>query len=153
LHLAQVNIAKILEPLDSPKMRGFVDNLDRINAIADKSEGFIWRFKDEDKDLAKSIFKDDALIVNISVWNDLEALFNYTYKSVHLEIFKQKKEWFSKLRMTHMAFWYVPLDYKPTFQDAKSRLDYLNKNGETPYSFTFKSKFTINDSLKYKLLF
>ncbi|WP_303319153.1 DUF3291 domain-containing protein [Flavivirga abyssicola] len=150
LHLAQVNVAKRLAPMDDPIMQGFVNNLDRINALADESEGFVWRLKDEDKDLGAQIFQDDKLLINMSVWENLEALFNYTYKSGHIEVFKRKKEWFGKMKMMHMAFWYVPKGYEPTFQDAKNRLDYLNKHGDTPYAFSFKSKFTVSESLNYK---
>ena len=152
LHLAQVNIAKRLAPMDDPIMQDFVNNLDRINALADESEGFVWRLKDEDKDLGAKVFQDDTLLINMSVWENLETLFNYTYNSGHIEVFKRKKEWFSKMKMIHMAFWYVPKGYEPTFQDAKNRLDYLNKHGDTPYAFSFKSKFTVSDSLNYKPL-
>ena len=152
LHLAQVNIAKRLALLDDPIMQDFINNLDKINAIADSSDGFIWRLKDEDKDEAVNVFHDDSLVINMSVWEDLDSLFNYTYNSGHIEVFKRKKEWFSKMKMMHMAFWYVPEGYKPTFQDAKNRLNYLNAFGETPYAFSFKSKFTVEDTLNYKQL-
>lgn len=149
-HLAQVNIAKGLAPLSDPIMQDFINNVDRINAIADNSKGFVWRFKDEDKDEALSVFKEEDLLVNISVWEDLESLFNYIYHSDHIEVFKRKKEWFNKVEMKHMAFWYVPFGTKPTLKDAKIRLDYLNSHGETPYAFTFKSKFSVVDSINYK---
>lgn len=149
-HLAQVNIAKRLAPMNDPIMRDFVNNLDRINAIADDSEGFIWRLKDEDKALGAQVFQDDSLLINMSVWKNLESLFTYTYNSGHIEVFKRKKEWFSKMKMMHMAFWYIPEGYEPTFQDAKDRLDYLNKHGDTPYAFSFKSKFVATDWLNYK---
>jgi hypothetical protein len=152
LHLAQVNIAKKLAPLDDPIMQDFINNLDKMNAIADSSPGFIWRMKDEDKDLGAQVFQDDSLVINISVREDLDLLFNYTYNSGHIEVFKRKKEWFSKMKMMHMAFWFVPEGYEPTFQDAKDRLDYLNIHGDSPYAFTFKSKFTVEESLNYKQL-
>lgn len=151
-HLAQVNIAKRLAPMDDPIMLDFINNVDKINTIADLAEGFVWRMKDEDKDLGAQIFEDDTLLINISVWKNLEYLFNYTYNSRHIEVFKRKKEWFSKIKMTHMAFWYVPIDYEPTFQDAKNRLDYLYINGSSPYAFTFKDKFSEKDFLNYKVL-
>ncbi|UKM64081.1 DUF3291 domain-containing protein [Flavobacteriaceae bacterium GSB9] len=151
-HLAQVNIAERLASMDDPIMQDFVKNVDRINAIADNSPGFIWRLKDEDKEEAVRVFNNDKLLINISVWETPEALFNYIYKSNHIKVLKRKKEWFNKVKMAHMAFWFVPAGYNPTFQDAKNRLDYLNKHGETPFAFSFKSKFTIHDSLNYKQL-
>jgi len=151
-HLAEVNIAKRLASMDDPIMQDFVNNVDRMNAIADASEGFIWRLKDEDKDETAIIFQDDTLLINMSVWENLESLFNYTYNSEHIEVLKRKKEWFSKMKIMHMVFWYIPKGYKPTFQDAKSRLDYLNIYGDTPYAFSFKNKFTNQDALNYKRL-
>ncbi|WP_298346049.1 DUF3291 domain-containing protein [uncultured Algibacter sp.] len=152
-HLAQVNIAKRLAPMDDPIMQDFINNVEKINAIADEAEGFIWRMQDEDKDLGAEIFQDDTLLINMSVWESLVSLFNYTYKSGHIEVFKRKKEWFSKMKMVHMAFWYIPEGYEPTFQDAKQRLDYLNKYGDTPYAFSFKSKFSAKkDAINYKML-
>ena len=149
-HLNQVNIAKRLAPMDDPIMRDFINNVDKMNALADNTNGFIWRLKDEDKDEAVNVFQDESLIINMSVWTDLESLFAYTYQSGHIEVFKRKKEWFSKMKMMHMAFWYSPEGLEPTFQDAKNRLDYLNTHGETPYAFSFKSKFTTEDALNYK---
>lgn len=151
-HLAQVNIAKRLAPMDDPIMQDFIANTDRINSIADLANGFVWRLKDEDKNEAIRIFQDESLIINMSVWEDLKSLFDYTYNSGHIDVFKRKKEWFSKMKMMHMAFWYVPKGYEPTFKDAKERLDYLNTHGDTPYAFSFKSNFSIEDSLNYKPL-
>ena len=149
-HLAQVNIAQKLAPLNDPIMQDFVNNIEAINAIADESEGFVWRLQDEDKNEAAQVFNDDSLVINISVWKDLESLFNYTYNSGHIEVFKRKKEWFSKMKLAHMAFWYVPVGYIPNFKDAKTRLDYKRKYGDTPYSFSFKKRFTIDDFLNYQ---
>ncbi|WP_136480967.1 DUF3291 domain-containing protein [Cognatitamlana onchidii] len=151
-HLAQVNIAKRKASLDDPIMVDFVNNVNKINGIADQSDGFIWRMKDEDKDLGIEIFHDDSIIINISVWKDLGSLFNYTYKSGHIDVFKRKKEWFINTKKAHMAFWYVPAGYRPNFQDAKNRLDYLDEHGESPYAFSFKSKFSPEDALTYNPL-
>jgi len=107
-YLAQINIAKMVAPIDSPVMADFVANLDSINALAETSEGFVWRLKDESNNAtAIKIFDDDFLIVNMSVWKNTEALFQFVYKSNHIEIFKRRKEWFEKMDEMHMAQWYV----------------------------------------------
>ena len=151
-NLAQVNIAKMLAPMDDPIMQDFVNNLDKINEIAEHAEGFVWRLKEEEdsSDIAAEVFKDKMLVVNMSVWSDMDSLFSFTYKSGHIEVFKRKKEWFSKIKMIHMVFWFVPNGHVPTPVEAKERLNYINTHGETPYAFTFKSKFSINDFLAYK---
>lgn len=150
-HLAQVNIARMLAPIDSPVMADFVNNLDRINDIAENSSGFVWRLTgDENNATALRVFEDDFLIINISVWESKEALFNFTYASQHAGVLKRKKEWFHNMTDMHMCFWYVEADHEPSPEEAKQRLQYLNDHGESPYSFSFKGKFTIEDALRYQ---
>lgn len=152
-NLAQVNIAKTLAPMDDPIMKGFVDNLDAIYQISDSHDGFVSRINNEYYPTElRAAFPDDTFIVNISVWKDLDALFDFTYKSGHVEIFKRKKEWFGKIEMKYMGCWYVPEGHIPTHKEAKQRLDYINKHGYTPYAFSFKDKFSVADSLNYKPL-
>ena len=141
-YLAQVNIAKVLAPLEDPLMADFVNNLDRINALAEKNEGFIWRLKDEGNDATSiKVFDDNSLIINMSVWRDAESLFQFTYQSGHVEIFKRRKEWFLKMAEMHMALWYVPIDKMPTVADAEEGLKHIRENGPTEFAFTFQKKF------------
>jgi len=150
-HLTQINIAKMLAPIDSPVMEGFVANLGRINEIAEKSTGFIWRLKDEnDNATSIKVFDDDFLIVNMSVWESKKALFDFTYGPAHVEIFKRRKEWFHKMSDMHMALWYVEEGHDPLPEEAKERLSLLNELGETPFAFTFKSDFDSKDALNYQ---
>ncbi|MEP3210704.1 MAG: DUF3291 domain-containing protein [Maribacter sp.] len=150
-HLAQVNIARMLAPIDSEVMTDFVANLDRINQLAEKSDGFVWRLKDEnDNATSLQVFEDEFIIVNMSVWNSKKSLFEFTYNSAHLEVFKRKKEWFSKMRDMHMALWWVPIGVEPKAEDAKERLKYLNAKGETPFAFSFKSDFSAAEAEQYK---
>lgn len=150
-HLAQINIAKMLAPIDSPVMEDFVANLDRINTLAENSRGFVWRLKDENENATSiKVFDDEFLIVNMSVWESKKALFDFTYSSDHVEIFRRKKEWFHKMSAMHMALWYVENGHNPSPEEAKERLALLNKLGETPFAFTFKSDFDSADALNYQ---
>lgn len=143
MQLAQVNIARMKGTIDSPVMADFVANLDRINALAENSPGFVWRLKDEDNNATSmKIYDDDYIIVNMSVWTDVDALFRYVYHSDHVEIFKRKKEWFHKMEDMHMAMWYIEDHVYPSVLDARERLNYIRKHGETPYAFTFKNRFS-----------
>lgn len=140
----------MLAPIDNPVMTDFVNNLDRINALADQHEGFIWRLKDDANNATTlKLFEDDFLIVNMSVWSSLEALFTFTYQSAHTEIFKRRKEWFSKMPQMHMVCWYVAAGEMPSTEEAKKRLGYINSYGETPYAFTFKSRFTAEEASRF----
>ncbi|MEN9571191.1 MAG: hypothetical protein RL172_2422 [Bacteroidota bacterium] len=141
-HLAQLNIAKMLAPLDSPVMADFVDNLDRINLLAEQSDGFVWRLKEESNNATGvKIFDDDFLIVNLSVWQSRDALFKYVYQSGHAAIFKRRKEWFEKMKEMHQVLWHIPAGTVPTVAEARDRLLYLRTHGETPAAFTFKKHF------------
>ena len=151
-YLAQINIAKMLGPIDSEIMADFVANLDNINQLAESSNGFAWRLKDDTNNATSiKIFDDDFLIVNMSVWKDLESLFDFVYKSNHVEIFKHRKEWFEKMQDMHMALWFVPAGHQPGVAEAIERLQYLRNNGETPYSFSFKKRFTAEDASNFSL--
>ena len=141
--IAQFNLAEAIAPMDSPIMADFVNNTDRMNALAEAHPGFIWRLKTEESDHAYTIqaFDNEAIIVNMSVWRDKQSLFDYVYSSGHVEIFKRKKEWFSKMSKMHMVLWYVDDNHTPTIEEAKKRLDYLHEHGESDYAFTFKSNY------------
>ncbi|EGG94855.1 hypothetical protein IMCC1989_2209 [gamma proteobacterium IMCC1989] len=139
--LAQLNIAKLSHPIDSPELADFVANLDRINALAEESDGFVWRHTTEVGDtLEKELFGEDY-IVNMSVWDNNESLHHYVYFTAHVEIMSRKKEWFEKVSESHMVQWWVSAGHKPSLQEAKDKLDQLRENGSTPLAFTFKKAF------------
>ena len=147
-HLAQLNIARMLAPIDSPVMADFVANLDRINGVAENSKGFVWRLKDDSNNATSiRIFEDDFLIVNMSVWQSVDALFQFVYQSDHLEIFKRRTEWFEKMPEMHMVMWYVPEGSIPSVADAVERLTYLRLQGETPYAFSFRKRFSPEEAV------
>ena len=152
-HLAQINVGKILGPIDSPVMSEFVANLDRINALAEDSDGFIWRFKDETNNATNmKFFEDDLMILNMSVWENVDALYQFTYQSMHAEILKRRKEWFERMTDIFMALWYVPAGIIPTPADALERLEHLKKFGNSPYSFSFKKRFTVEEYKNFVLV-
>ena len=141
-HLAQLNIARMLFPLESPELADFVNNLDRINELADSSEGFVWRLMGDGND-ATSLrpFDDEMIIVNMSVWQNLERLKDYVYKSAHTNILKRRAEWFEKVRDAMVVMWWVPVDHEPTVQEARERLEHLRMNGSSEFAFSFREAF------------
>ncbi len=142
-HLAQANISKMKAPLESPIMKGFVDMLDPINRLADESEGFIWRLQTEEGNATDiRVFDDNMLIFNMSVWDSLENLKNYVYRSDHAAMIKEKKNWFELLEKPHMVLWWIEAGHIPTPEAAKERLSILElNNGPTQEAFTFKHPF------------
>lgn len=146
MNIAQVNIAMAKAPLDSRQLAGFVAALEPINALADAAPGFVWRLQTEDGD-ATAIrgFGDDRLIVNMSVWESIDALASFVYRSGHLAVMRRRREWFQRVRL-HMTLWWVPVGLMPTVADAEERLAHLREHGPTPFAFTFKARFAVGDS-------
>lgn len=146
-NIAQINIARLQAPIDDPQISDFVANLDRINAVAESALGFVWRLKDDSGNAtAIQIFDDPLLIINMSVWESIDALFSYTYRSDHVDIFRRRGEWFGKLDTAHLVLWWIPKNKIPTPAEGKEKLAYLTKHGPTPYAFTFKKQFSASDA-------
>lgn len=144
--LAQLNIARMKEPLDSPSMADFVANLDRINLLAEQSPGYIWRLKDEDGDATSFRPLDDDTLVNMSVWRDVAALHSYAYKSAHAEILRRRNEWFDRMSEAYVVLWWIPAGHRPTVAEAIERLTHLRTHGPSAHAFTFKNAFPPPDA-------
>ncbi len=140
-HLAQINLARMLRPLDHPAMAGFVAWLEAVNALADESPGFVWRLQDEGGDATALRPFGEDLLVNMSVWASIEDLWAFTYKSTHAQVFKRRKEWFEMPAEAHMALWWTEAGTWPTTAEAKARIDHMRRHGPGPYAFTFKARF------------
>ncbi len=129
-HLAQINIGRILAPLDNPIMMEFVDSLDRVNALADASPGFVWRLKTEDGDATGTRpYQDELILVNLSVWETSSALQDYVYRNQHKEIMRKRRQWFAPFDGAYYALWWIKAGHLPTVEEAKERLDYLRGRG------------------------
>ncbi|GGB18082.1 DUF3291 domain-containing protein [Puia dinghuensis] len=150
-YLAQVNIGRILGPMDSPVMAEFAANLDRINALAEGSEGFVWRLKDESNNATSIKVSDDPFIIlNMSVWRSIDDLFAFTYRSDHTAYVRRRGEWFERMKEHFLAFWYVPVGHVPTVEEAWERIDHIRTHGPTPYAFDFKKRFTPEDARAFE---
>ena len=145
-HLANVNVATLRAPIDDPLVADFVAGLPVVNALADSAPGFVWRLQTEEGD-ATSIraFPDPAVIVNLTVWESIEALKEFTYKGGHLDVFRRRREWFHA-EGRGLALWWIEAGTVPTVEDARRRLDHLAAHGPTPHAFTFASTFPPPDA-------
>ncbi|MCG8413812.1 MAG: DUF3291 domain-containing protein [Pseudomonadales bacterium] len=140
-HLAQVNIARALAPVDSPLLQDFVDNLERLNALADNAPGFVWRLQSDSGDATDFRPYDDDTLINMSVWEDLESLHHYVYRSAHVEIMKRRKEWFERMADAYTVLWWVPAGHIPSIEEAVEKLALLQAKGPGPEAFTFAKPF------------
>jgi hypothetical protein len=145
--LAQVNVARLAAPLDSPALADFVANLEPVNAAADSAPGFVWRLQDESGDAtAITAFEWDAegsigVIVNLSVWLDAEALADFVFGELHRSVLRRRREWFLPMEEAYVACWWVPAAERPTTQDAEQRVRHLRTHGPTSTAFTLRQRF------------
>jgi hypothetical protein len=146
--LAQVNIGRLLAPLDSARLAGFVAALDPVNAVADSAPGFVWRLQTDDGNAtslrafeADAAGADGGILINMSVWESVEALGAYVYGQAHLAVLRRRREWFEQLKDAYTAVWWIERGHIPTIPEAEDRVRHLREHGPTPYAFTLKTHF------------
>jgi len=140
--LAQVNIGRIRAPLEDPIMEGFRSQLDVVNALADRSPGFVWRLQTEQGNaMAIRPFDDERMAINLSVWESLEALQQFVYHSAHVGPLRDRKQWFEPIEGPILALWWIPVGHLPTVAEALERLRHLAEHGSSPAAFTFRKPF------------
>jgi len=137
--LAQINIARMLAPIDDPVMAEFVANLPPINALAEQSPGFVWRLQSDAGDATSiRVYEDDMVVINLTVWENPETLREFAYKSNHYGFLRDRKRWFEKFQGPYFAMWWIPTGHIPTTDEAKKRLEHLREHGDSEFVFSFK---------------
>jgi Domain of unknown function (DUF3291) len=138
-HLAQFNIARIRYPLDDPRMAEFVDNVARVNALAEQIEGFVWRLQDASGHaMNMTVDGDAAILPNLTVWQSAEALERFVFRTLHSRFYGRREEWFAPIETT-LAMWWVEAGQRPTLQEGVARLDHLKAQGPSDYAFGWES--------------
>ncbi len=152
-HLAQINLAYARGTQDDPVMAEFMAQLDEVNTLAERSEGFVWRYMTDSRDPMQREFEDDRVLFNMSVWQSIEALHAFTYRTHHAKVFAARKQWFedwaekvATLRelgqgVPAIALWWIPAGHVPTAEEGKARLRLLGQKGPHAEAFTFKQAF------------
>jgi hypothetical protein len=141
-HLAQINIGRLVAPIDDPRIADFVNQLDEVNALADTSSGFVWRLKSDIGNATDIPYNSDPLfIVNMSVWESVEALRNYVYGARHLKVFCDRAHWFEKSKLPHYCLWWVEAGHIPSVAEGRDRLEHYQRHGPTEKSFWFGAEF------------
>ena len=142
--LAQINIGRLIAPLDDPRVAGFVAQLDPINALADSAPGFVWRLQSHSGNATDVVYGDDpAVIVNMSVWESFETLRDFVYSSKHVQVFRDRAQWFEKPALPPYCLWWVPAGHLPSLEEGRERLEHYQKHGATPYSFWFSQRYPV----------
>jgi len=140
--LAQINIGRLVAPIDDPRISEFVAQLDTINALAEKSSGFVWRLQSDAGNATDIVYNDDPfVIVNMSVWESIESLRDYVYRSQHTHVMKDRLKWFEKMEKPHYCLWWIPAGHIPTVAEGRERLEHYQLHGPTQHSFWFSKLF------------
>ncbi len=140
--LAQINIGRLVAPIDDPKIAEFVAQLDPINALADQAPGFVWRLQSGSGNATDIPYNDDpSIMVNMPVWESPEALRNYAYKSEHMKVLRDRAKWFVKMDKPIYCLWWIPAGHIPSVAEGRERLEHYQEHGATPYSFWFSQEF------------
>ena len=151
-HMAQVNIARMKAPLDSLLMAGFVARLDEINALADRSRGFVWRLQTAEGNATYlRPYDDDRILFNLSVWETANALKHFVYRTAHTQLLRQRQQWFEQFAGAYVALWWVPAGHVPGIDEAKKRLAYLDAHGPTQFAFGLKSILPLDEEFQQSI--
>jgi hypothetical protein len=146
-HVAQYNLAKLREPLTHPLLADFVSEIDRVNHLGDTSPGFVWRHQTaEGNSTAVRPREDQSVIINFTVWESIEQLFEFAFHSGHVEVYRKRRKWFEEVGWAYAVLWWVPAGHIPTVDEAEERLRHLDAYGPSPYAFTFKQRFPAPDA-------
>jgi hypothetical protein len=141
-HLAQLNVGRVVAPIDSPALADFMAALDEINALAEQSPGFVWRLQgDNGNGTAIMTTPDPQALINMSVWRSMEALFDFVYRSAHTGVMARRREWFEKPVEAYQVLWWIPAGDIPSTGEAMARLRQLRESGPSPQAFTFKEHY------------
>lgn len=142
-HLANFNVARMrVASIDDPLMQGFVSRLDDINAVAEKSPGFVWRLQSDEGDAtAIRPYADERLLINLTVWDSVDALSDYVYRSAHAELVREGRSWFEDPEGSSLVLWWIPVGDIPSVEEAVARLERLHRDGPSPEAFTFRERF------------
>jgi hypothetical protein len=142
MHIAQLNVGRLVADREDALVAEFMDALEPVNAIADATPGFVWRLQtDEGNATAIRPFEDDRILVNMSVWESIEAVQAFAYTSRHVDYLRRRREWFERMAAPTMVLWWVPEGHVPTMEEAKARLEHLERHGPTPTAFTFRQPY------------
>jgi hypothetical protein len=137
-HLAQINIGRLIAPVDDPRIADFLAQLAPINALADTAPGFVWRLQSSYGNAMDIAYNDDpAINVNMSVWESVETLREYVYQSNHVQVLRDRAKWFEKMDQPFACLWWIPAGHIPTVAEGRERLEHYQQHGPTSFSFSF----------------
>ena len=142
-HVAQMNIGTLRYPVNDPRIAEFMSALDRVNAMADAAPGFVWRLQSAQGNATDIKVSDNPnYIVNMSVWQSVEALFEFVYRTSHREVMAKRRDWFERPEGAYQVLWWIAAGTIPRVEEGLERLRWLHRHGPSQHAFDFRNKFS-----------
>jgi len=137
MHLAELNIGRLIAPREDPRVADFMSNLDRINGLGKRMPGFVWMMEGEEGEgnTATAIDGDPQFIPNLTVWESKSQLETFVFDTLHAKFMDRRAEWFEILGDMYFVMWWVPQGHRPTLAEALGRLDHLRIHGDSDHAF------------------
>jgi hypothetical protein len=134
--LAQFNIGHMTYDLDDPRAADFLGGIDMLNRIAERSDGFVWKYETGTGVVVSDDVDDDPrILVNLTVWDNAEALRHYVWNTLHKHFLKRRAEWFRPLERAHFVMWWIPAGHRPDLAEARAKLEQLRLHGASLAAF------------------
>ena len=142
MHLAELNVGRLLAPTDDPRVAEFMGALDRVNGLGKRMPGFVWMMEGSGEpgtgNTEAKIGGDPQYVSNLTVWESVETLENFVWNTVHRTFYERRQEWFQVLGKMHFVMWWVPAGHRPTLDEALQRLEHLQAHGDSETAFGWK---------------
>jgi hypothetical protein len=142
MHLAELNVGRLLAPTDDPRVAEFMAALDRVNGMGKRMPGFVWMMEGSGEpgtgNTEAKIGGDPQYVSNLTVWESVETLENFVWNTVHRAFYERRQEWFEVLGKMHFVMWWVPAGHRPTLDEALERLEHLRAHGDSDHAFGWK---------------
>ena len=139
MHLAELNIGRLLAPTDDPRVAEFMENLDRINGLGKRMPGFVWMMEGSGEpgtgNTEAKIDGDPQFVSNLTVWEDAASLERFVWGTVHKQFYDRRTDWFEVMGEQHFVMWWIEPGHRPTLEEGLGRIDELRRNGPTERAF------------------
>jgi hypothetical protein len=132
-HIAQINVAIFRVAREDPVNADFEAALGDVNALAERSPGFVWRMTGEGEN------DDPQITINMTMWESIEHLSAFAYRNItHRGVMRRRKEWFIEMP-AYLALWWLPAGTVPTLKEGQAKLVLIARLGPTREAFDFKT--------------
>ncbi|MEM9549880.1 MAG: DUF3291 domain-containing protein [Pseudomonadota bacterium] len=138
-HLAELNIGRLVAPVDDRRVAEFMASLDYVNGVGKRMPGFVWMMEGSGRpgsgNTENCVGGDPRLVPNLTLWEDAASLETYVWGTIHKQFYDRRREWFEVLGDMHFVMWWVPVGHRPTLDEALERLDHLRTHGDSDHAF------------------